>query len=96
MDAIKAKASGSFDGICTGCQYCVDECPEEIPIPQLMDAYNQRLLGGEWQAVTNRLKWHWNISPDEADRCIECGQCEEACTQHLDITNRLKEVVGHS
>lgn len=93
---IKSHASGSFDGICTGCQYCVGECPEDIPIPQLMDAYNQRLLGGDWQALINRLKWHWNIKPEEADRCIECGQCEEACTQHLDITNRLKEIVANT
>jgi hypothetical protein len=95
LEQIKSQASGSFEGVCTGCQYC-DECPEDIPIPQLMDAYNQRLLGGDWQAVQNRLKWHWNIKPDEADRCIECGQCEEACTQHLDITNRLKEIVAHA
>ena len=96
LSEMKSRASGSFEGICIGCQYCVGECPEEIPIPQLMDAYNQRLLGGDWQALLNRLKWHWNIKPEEADRCIECGQCEEACTQHLDITNRLKEIVEHS
>ncbi|MFW6292418.1 MAG: hypothetical protein ACOC7V_08835 [Spirochaetota bacterium] len=30
---------------------------------------------------------------EEAAKCIECGQCEEACTQHLDIIGRLKEIV---
>ncbi len=92
LDAIKARASASFDGICTGCQYC-DGCPEEIPIPKLMDAYNQKLLHGDYESLLNRLKWHWNIPAEEAAKCIECGQCEEACTQHLDITGRLKEIV---
>ncbi len=92
LEAIKAGASANFEGICTGCQYC-DNCPEEIPIPQLMDAYNQKLLHGDYESLLNRLKWHWNIPAEEAARCIECGQCEEACTQHLDITGRLKEIV---
>lgn len=89
---IRSTASQSFEGICTGCQYC-DNCPEGIPIPKLMDAYNQKLLYGDYQQLMNRLKWHWNIPAEEAERCTECGQCEEACTQHLDIINRLKEVV---
>lgn len=93
LESIKAGASRSFDGICTGCQYC-DDCPEGIPIPKLMDAYNQKLLHDDYQQLLNRLKWHWNVPASEADRCVECGQCEEACTQHLDITGRLREIVA--
>jgi hypothetical protein len=92
LAAIKARASANFEGICTGCGYC-EGCPEEIPIPKLMDAYNQKLLHGDYKSLLNRLKWHWNVPADEAAKCIECGQCEEACTQHLDITGRLKEIV---
>jgi uncharacterized protein len=92
VDEIKSHVSDSFEGICTGCQYCMD-CPEDVPIPQLMDAYNQKLLTGKYKELLDRLKWHWNIPPTEAEKCIECGQCEEACTQHLDIINRLKEIV---
>lgn len=92
LESIKSGASANFEGICTGCQYC-EGCPEEIPIPKLMDAYNQKLLHGDYESLLNRLKWHWNIPAEEAAKCIECGQCEEACTQHLDITGRLKEIV---
>jgi uncharacterized protein len=91
LAAIKAGASGSFEGVCTGCGYC-DSCPVEIPIPKLMDAFNQKLLHDDDAALVNRLKWHWGISGEEAATCIECGQCEEACTQHLDIIDRLKAV----
>lgn len=91
LEAIKSAASRSFEGICTGCQYC-DNCPEGIEIPKFMDAYNQKLLYGSGREIINRLKWHWNIDPAAAEKCVECGQCEAACTQHIPIIERLKEV----
>ncbi len=90
---LKAKASASFEGICTGCAYC-DDCPQGIPIPKYMDAYNQKLLSADEKALENRLKYHWTLKTDQAGTCIECGQCEAACTQHLPIIARLKEIAG--
>jgi hypothetical protein len=96
LDQIKARASGSFEGICTGCGYCVEGCPVEIPIPQLMDAYNQKLLhaaeAGDSKQIRDRLAYHWSVEASEAGRCTECEQCEDACTQHLDIMSRLREI----
>jgi predicted aldo/keto reductase-like oxidoreductase len=83
----------AFLDLCTGCQYC-DHCPEKIPVPKLMDSYNHLKLKGKKEAALDRLKWHWNIPPSEAGRCTECGQCEEACTQHLPIIERLKEIAA--
>lgn len=95
LEEIKSNAPASIEGICTGCQYC-DDCPEDIPIPKLMDAYNHKILTGKDQEVIDRIKNHWWISPDEAARCVECGQCEDECTQHLDIINRLKYIADLS
>ena len=82
----------AFDGLCTGCGYCLP-CPVEIPIPQYLDAYNQLLLtDGDRQALTNRFRLHWGITPGEAGRCTRCGACEERCTQHLPIIDRLAEL----
>jgi len=93
LDAVRYASRGGTEGICTGCQYC-DGCPENIPIPMLMDAYNHKVLGGGDQDVLNRLKWHWNVAPDEAARCVDCARCEERCTQHLEVMRRLKEIAA--
>ncbi len=94
LKAVKGKASASFEGICTGCGYC-DDCPQGIPIPKYMDSYNQKLLTKDGEAIQNRLKWHWGgLKAKGAAECTECGQCEAACTQHLNIIERLKEVAA--
>lgn len=94
LERIKLSSATSFDGICTGCGYCVDGCPENIRIPRLMDAYNQLILRGETKQVVNRLKYHWEVPLQEAARCIECRCCEDACTQHLPIVERLEEIIA--
>jgi hypothetical protein len=84
----------SFEGLCTGCGYCLP-CPEGVEIPKMMDAYNMRLLeGSDPKHVVNRLKWHWGIEAADAKACALCGECEDRCTQHLPIGERLKEIAG--
>jgi predicted aldo/keto reductase-like oxidoreductase len=93
LEKVKAGAEGQFEGLCTGCAYC-DDCPKGIPIPKFMDAYNQMMLAkqnGE-DSLKSRLKMHWGVSRKIAAECVECGQCEEACTQHLPIIERLKQI----
>ncbi len=92
---MRSAVKAAFNELCTGCQYC-DDCPQDIPIPKLMDAYNQYMLTGDTQAILNRLNWHWGIKADSdlPGRCSECGQCEAACTQHLPIIQRLNEIAA--
>lgn len=90
---LREKILESFAGLCTGCGYCLP-CPKEIPVPKLMDAYNMKLLSqnaGD-QAIVNRLRWHWGVDGRLARKCSECGQCEEQCTQHLPIIERMKHI----
>ncbi len=82
----------AFADLCTGCGYCLP-CPVDIPIPKYLDSYNQLILtDGDRQAVLNRYRMHWNITPQQAKECIACGACEERCTQHLPIIQRLAEL----
>ncbi|MFP4231471.1 MAG: aldo/keto reductase [Spirochaetaceae bacterium] len=91
LDSIMAEVNTSFEGICTGCRYC-DDCPVDIPIPKLMDSYNHKILFDSEKEMIDRIRNHWDIDPRVAGDCTECGQCEEACTQHLPIIERLAEV----
>jgi predicted aldo/keto reductase-like oxidoreductase len=95
LEAVMKKSSASMEGLCTGCAYC-DDCPQAIPIPKYMDAYNQKLLKKQPDpsAITNRLRWHWGIDTKKAGECTACGNCEKACTQHINIIERLKEIAG--
>jgi len=90
---VKAGVGASFEGICTGCAYC-DDCPSGIPIPKFMDAYNHKIFSGDGKVMEERLKWHWQLEKSVAADCVSCGNCEAACTQHLKIIDRLKEIAG--
>ena len=101
LAAVKAGAKASLEGICTGCAYCVSgktgsACPQGIPIPKFMDAYNQKILAGpgERDPIGDRLRWHWSLNNSVAGKCIACGNCEKTCTQHINIIERLREVAG--
>ena len=78
----------TLNNLCTGCGYC-KSCPQDIDIPKYMDAYNEKLLGN---SIASRLKGHWGIPASKAAECIQCGQCEALCTQHLPIMDRLAEI----
>jgi predicted aldo/keto reductase-like oxidoreductase len=95
LAALKESGHSSFEGICTGCAYC-DDCSQNIPIPKLMDAYNQKILSApdKKDPIGDRLRWHWSLDRSVAGKCSACGQCEKACTQHINIIERLKEIAG--
>ncbi|MBN1421554.1 MAG: 4Fe-4S dicluster domain-containing protein, partial [Planctomycetes bacterium] len=81
----------SFEALCTTCGYCLP-CPQDVPIPKLMDAFNLSILDGETENVLRRMKGHWGIDPDAADRCTACGECEVRCTQNLPIRERIAAI----
>lgn len=71
---------------CTACQYCIDGCPAAVPIPAVFALLNQK------RTEEGQPDIDYAALPVRADACIECGQCEAACPQHLHIRRLLKEV----
>ena len=92
---IRQGLSESFNQLCTSCRYC-DNCPAGIPVPKLMDVYNVYVLSNDTKNTWQRMAWHWGIKSedDPFGKCTECGACEDACTQHLPIRQRLKVLRG--
>lgn len=80
---------------CTACRYCTEGCPQQIRIPDYFKMYN-RLKQTTSQGTIGRMHEQYNefiktnTNPSE---CLECGQCEDACPQHLPIIQYLKDVV---
>ena len=74
---------------CTACHYCTEGCPMNIPIPEIFNVANRKKGSPRFRTVRE-----YNIVTQDkgkASDCVECGQCEEACPQHLPITELLKD-----
>ena len=76
---------------CTSCQYCVEGCPKQIPIPKYFSLYNQYSLFGE---KSNSRGYYQNYGGryGKAGDCIGCRRCEAICPQHLPIVQHMKEI----
>lgn len=72
---------------CTGCGYCLP-CTVNMNIPGVFDIYNK---GYMFQDIEKAKKRYASLKIN-ASACIEDGQCEEKCPQHLPIRELMKKV----
>ena len=88
---------------CTACQYCMP-CPYGINIPAIFKFYNDNVNAGTYvtdkeQEGYARLRRRYLLAYDkaiptvrQADHCINCGRCVEACPQHIAIPRELRRI----
>ena len=82
---------------CTGCRYCVTGCPMNIPIARVFALYNADRQEAETKRWTPQEEYYDRLcmTSGKAGDCIGCGQCEEACPQHLPIIEHLKTIAAY-
>ncbi len=77
---------------CTACHYCTEGCPQEIAIPEYFNLYN---MMQQFPQQKSNCKLYYDLlakNHSKASECLECGQCEAQCPQHIDIIDNLKLV----
>lgn len=92
MDQMAALA----DLYCTGCGYCMP-CPNGVNIPENFKYMNYYRVYGlaeyarEAYAFLGDPRNLW-IKGLKAEACVQCGECEPKCPQHIPIMKQLEEV----
>ena len=88
MAAVK-KAAAIYHGEeqipCTGCRYCVEGCPQQIPIPDIFAAVNQAKNAGTTADLMA-------LPGGKAADCVNCRKCEGICPQFLPIRALLRKL----
>ena len=82
---------------CTGCAYCVDDCPMNIPIPQYFAMYNEEKAPVKEEGFEPKQAAYEKLTETfgAASECLKCGQCEGICPQHLPVIKYLEEVSAY-
>jgi predicted aldo/keto reductase-like oxidoreductase len=74
--------------LCTQCGYCMP-CEQGVNIPAIFTLVNRARLFG-WKESARESYARMDPSA-RADRCTECGECEEKCTNDVAIREELEK-----
>jgi len=74
---------------CTDCRYC-QPCPNGVAISRIFALYNEATM---YDGVErSRMVYEqWMREDERADCCLQCGECEAACPQGIEIIEWLKK-----
>ena len=74
---------------CTTCKYC-EPCPQGVAISTVLGIYMMNVMYDD----LGKSKMFYNSflrEENQADKCIECGECLAKCPQQIEIIKWLKE-----
>lgn len=91
IDRVRKAYEGLAPIPCTDCQYCMP-CPNGVLIPRIFEMYNEAFMFDDVRVPRFRYRGPTGLKEEQrADKCTECGTCEELCPQGIPIVEWLKK-----
>ena len=84
------RKEASLPGLyCQGCRQCLGQCPEHLPIPDLMRAY---MYAHGYGNLTHAQDLVLSLNlPDRV--CEDCSQCQVRCSIGFNVSRKIRDVV---
>ncbi len=79
---------------CTTCGYCLP-CPSGVAIPDVFSTYNSSTMFDARQSAAMVYRFWVAANGHGGDACLQCGECEPKCPQHITIADKLQEAHAH-
>ena len=73
---------------CTGCSVCLNTCPKNLPVPDLMRAY-MYAYGYSNPAMAYALLAELGTNDNP---CKECSSCKVKCTKRFDLREKIADI----
>lgn len=75
---------------CTGCKYCITNCPQNINTPGIIGLLNEY---SKYQNLQGSKRSYGMMTGmgGKASFCVECRSCEDHCPQNIKIIDILKK-----
>lgn len=89
VDQVRAELTARTFAACTACKYCMP-CPFGVDIPENLRMMNEYVKYSN--AARLQMEWKGMAQEERADNCRNCGKCEKACPQGIEIRGKLREI----
>ncbi|MDI6725067.1 MAG: aldo/keto reductase [Methanobacterium sp.] len=89
IQEVREAYSERIHAVCTSCGYCMP-CPKGVDIPLNLNLLNDVYIYQNMEKPAGNYSF-LTAKQASAAFCDECGECEEKCTQSIQIREYLKE-----
>jgi len=76
---------------CIGCRHCMDDCPLDLRIPDIIGLYNDYLVYNTLTNIHDTYNWLTRDTGKAGD-CAGCRVCEGSCGQSVRIAETIVKI----